>query len=51
MSGEHNVNDTEELQIALIRQFTDDGVIPLRVRRDGIERPVTLRVIGGSARA
>lgn len=42
--GRHNVNDTEELQIALIRQFSDDGVIPLRVRRDGIERPVTLRV-------
>ena len=42
--GRHNVNDTEELQIALIRQFTDEGLIPLTVRRDGIERPVTLRV-------
>jgi regulator of sigma E protease len=42
--GQRNVNDTEELQIALIRQFSDDGLIPLRVRRDGIERPVTLRV-------
>src|SRR5580704_3748052 len=29
---------------ALIRQFTDDGVIPLRVRRDGAERSLTLRV-------
>jgi regulator of sigma E protease len=42
--GQHNVNDTEELQIALIRQFSDDGVIPMRVRRDGIEQPLTLRV-------
>ncbi len=43
--GEHAVNDTEELQIALIRQFTSDGVLPLLVRRDGSERPVTLRVM------
>jgi regulator of sigma E protease len=42
--GDRNVADTEELQIALIRQFTDDGVIPLRVRRDGSERSLTLRV-------
>src|SRR6267154_3932004 len=42
--GERSVGDTEELQIALIRQFTDDGVIPLRVRRDGAERSLTLRV-------
>jgi regulator of sigma E protease len=42
--GDRNVEDTEELQIALIRQFSDDGVIPLRVRRDGGERPLTLRV-------
>jgi regulator of sigma E protease len=42
--GNHAVADTEELQIALIRQFTDDGVIPLRVRRDGSERSLTLRV-------
>ncbi|GAC1673513.1 MAG: sigma E protease regulator RseP [Steroidobacteraceae bacterium] len=42
--GDRNVTDTEELQIALIRQFTDDGVIPLRVRRDGSERSLTLRV-------
>jgi regulator of sigma E protease len=42
--GDRSVEDTEELQIALIRQFTDDGVIPLRVRRDGGERALTLRV-------
>jgi regulator of sigma E protease len=42
--GDRSVEDTEELQIALIRQFTDDGVIPLRVRRDGGERSLTLRV-------
>jgi regulator of sigma E protease len=42
--GDRSVADTEELQIALIRQFTDDGVIPLRVRRDGGERSLTLRV-------
>jgi regulator of sigma E protease len=42
--GNRAVEDTEELQIALIRQFTDDGVIPLRVRRDGSERSLTLRV-------
>jgi regulator of sigma E protease len=42
--GQRSVNDTEELQIALIRQFSGDGSIPLVVRRDGIERPVTLRV-------
>jgi len=42
--GDRNVGDTEELQIALIRQFSDDGVIPLRVRRDGSERSLMLRV-------
>src|SRR5271170_1878545 len=42
--GDRSVEDTEELQIALIRRFTDDGVIPLRVRRDGGERSLTLRV-------
>jgi regulator of sigma E protease len=42
--GDHSVEDTEELQIALIRQFTDDGVLRLRVRRDGGERSLTLRV-------
>ena len=42
--GQRSVNDTEELQIALIRQFTDNGLIPLTVRREGAERSVTLRV-------
>lgn len=42
--GDRRVDDTEELQLALIRQFTDDGVIPMRVRRDGAERSLTLRV-------
>src|SRR5450631_1393414 len=42
--GDRRIEDTEELQIALIRQFTDDGVLPLRVRRDGAERSMTLRV-------
>jgi regulator of sigma E protease len=42
--GDRRVGDTEELQIALIRQFSDDGVIPLRVRRDGNERSLTLKV-------
>ena len=42
--GDRNVADTEELQIALIRQFTDEGVIPLRIRRNGGERSLTLRV-------
>jgi regulator of sigma E protease len=42
--GQRNVSDTEELQIALIRQFSGDGSIPLLVRREGVERPVTLRV-------
>jgi len=42
--GDRSVEDTEELQIALIREFNDEGVIPLKVRRDGGERSVTLRV-------
>jgi regulator of sigma E protease len=42
--GDRSVDDTEELQIALLRQFSDDGVIRLRVRRDGGERSLTLRV-------
>jgi regulator of sigma E protease len=42
--GDRKVADTEELQIALIRQFTDDGVIMLRVQHDGAARSLTLRV-------
>src|SRR5258708_17634226 len=41
--GKRHVGASEERRIALIRQFTDDGVIPLRVRRDGSERSLTLR--------
>jgi regulator of sigma E protease len=42
--GDRNVEDTEELQIALIREFSGDGIIPLTVRRAGSERSITLRV-------
>jgi regulator of sigma E protease len=47
--GDSSVADTEELQIALLRQFSGDGVIPLSVRRDGSERALTLRVTGEHA--
>jgi regulator of sigma E protease len=42
--GDRAVEDIEELQIGLIRQFSGDGVIPLTVRRDGAEHALTLRV-------
>jgi regulator of sigma E protease len=42
--GNRPVEDIEQLQIALIREFSDDGVIPLRVHRAGGERSLTLRV-------
>jgi len=42
--GDRAVDDTEELQIALMRRFSDDGIIPLSVRRDGQVRELTLRV-------
>ncbi len=42
--GDRKVDDVEDLQIALIRQFSDDGVIPLHVRRRGSEQSITLRV-------
>src|SRR5277367_1758672 len=35
--GERNVDDIEELQIALIRRFSGDGVVPLVIRRGGAE--------------
>jgi regulator of sigma E protease len=44
--GDRQVGDTEELQIALMRQFGDDGVIPLMVRRGGAPRSLTLKVEG-----
>src|SRR5450631_136549 len=42
--GDRKVEDIEELQIALIRRFSDDGIVPLRLRRDGTEKSLTLRV-------
>ena len=42
--GDHEVEDTEQLQMDLLRQVADDSVIPIRVRRDGGERALTLRV-------
>ena len=42
--GNRAVADTEELQIALMRQFSDEGVIPMQVRRAGNELALTLRV-------
>ena len=44
--GDRRVDDTEELQIALIRRFSDDGIIPLDVRRDGALSSMKLRVAG-----
>ena len=40
------IEDTEELQIALIRRFAGDGVIPLQVRRDGAVTAMSLQVTG-----
>ncbi len=42
--GDRRVSDTEELQIALMREFTEDAALNLRVRHDGAERAVTLRI-------
>jgi regulator of sigma E protease len=44
--GDRSVDDTEDLQIALIRRFTDDGTIPLEVTRGGAVHAMTLRVSG-----
>jgi regulator of sigma E protease len=46
--ADHPVDDVESLQIALIRQVSDDGDVPLSIRRDGGERSLTLHV--GDAR-
>jgi regulator of sigma E protease len=42
--GDRNVGDVEDLQIALIRRFSGDGLVPLTVRRAGSEKSVVLRV-------
>jgi regulator of sigma E protease len=42
--GDRKVDDIEDLQFALIREFSGDGVVPLRIRRAGTEKNVTLRV-------
>ena len=42
--GDDAVDDVESLQIALIRQVSDAGDVPLSIRRDGGERPLTLHV-------
>jgi regulator of sigma E protease len=44
--GDRGVDDTEDLQIALLRRFTDDGTIPLEVTRDGAVHALTVRVDG-----
>jgi len=42
--GDRNVDDVEDLQIALIRRFSGDGLVPLTVKRAGSEKSVVLRV-------
>lgn len=42
--GDYKVSDTDELQIALMRRFSDDGVIPMEVLRGGREYSLTVRV-------
>jgi regulator of sigma E protease len=42
--GDRSVQDTEELQIDLLREFSGDGVVPLTVRRAGSDLSLTLRV-------
>jgi regulator of sigma E protease len=42
--GDRNVGDVEDLQIALIRRFSGDGLVPLTVMRAGSEKSVVLRV-------
>jgi regulator of sigma E protease len=44
--GDRGVDDIEALQIALMRRFSDDGILPLVIRRAGAEKPLTLRVTG-----
>ena len=42
--GDRSVDDAEDLQIALIRRFSGDGLVPLTVKRAGSEKSVVLRV-------
>jgi regulator of sigma E protease len=42
--GDRIVGDVEDLQIALIRRFSGDGLVPLTLRRAGSEKSVVLRV-------
>jgi regulator of sigma E protease len=42
--GDRRVDDVEDLQIALIRRFSGDGLVPLTVVRAGSEKSVVLRV-------
>jgi regulator of sigma E protease len=42
--GDYKVEDTEELQIDLLRQVSADATVPMRVRRGGAELGVTLHV-------
>jgi regulator of sigma E protease len=42
--GDRSVDDAEDLQIALIRRFSGDGLVPLTVKRGGGEKSVVLRV-------
>jgi len=42
--GDRKVDDVEDLQIALIRRFSGDGLVPLTVMRAGGEKSVVLRV-------
>jgi regulator of sigma E protease len=42
--GDRKVDDVEDLQIALIRRFSGDGVVPLEIRRGAIEKALTLKV-------
>ena len=44
--GDQSTVDTEDLQIALLRKFTDGGAIPLLVRRNGGDHALTVHVVG-----
>jgi regulator of sigma E protease len=44
--GDYPVDDTEELQIDLLRQVSSGAAVPIEVRRDGTEFGVTLNLAG-----